>query len=443
MSFDKLDKKVQEAADQHSPAYSEDSWLKMEALLNEHMPQDKEVKRKRPLTLIFILLLLIGGGVTTFVMQPWNNGKKDNEAKNIQKASPAAIENKNTNSNTNSKPKSKSNLNSNNIAAVAANKNPRQKDLVPPNNSLTQTLISKNAVNKSFTSNSPVASWALHPKIDGAGDAQLADKTNTVTTESNNNASLINPDFEHQTINDISLDKEILANNISVNKSLEQNKTSNLTANKTPRGKTKSKFNNLFSLNFSAGPDVSAVDVNNIGTVKLLYGAGIGYNFGKRWQVKTGVFAVKKVYDAMPSDYHPPVNFWNYYPNLDEVSANCNVLEVPVVLNYIFSQQSRQAWFVSAGLSSYFMKKETYNYHSKIAPNLYQDKIYTIKNQNEHYLSSLRLSAGYEKKLNKTISLSAEPYVNLPLSGVGYGKVKLSSAGLLFSLSLKPFAKNN
>lgn len=120
------------------------------------------------------------------------------------------------------------------------------------------------------------------------------------------------------------------------------------------------------------------------------------------------------------------------------LSKDWNVIEVPLALSYIFRRQSKQAWFVS----SYFMKKETYKYHSKIAPGQYQDKIYTINNQNEHYLSSFRLSSGYEKKFNKTISLSAEPYLNLPLSGIGFGKVKLNSAGLLFSLSVKPFAKN-
>ena len=62
MSFDKLDKKVQEAADQYSPAYSEDSWPKMEALLDEHMPQNKEVKRKLPLAWIFAILI-VGSGV--------------------------------------------------------------------------------------------------------------------------------------------------------------------------------------------------------------------------------------------------------------------------------------------------------------------------------------------------------------------------------------------
>jgi hypothetical protein len=33
----------------------------------------------------------------------------------------------------------------------------------------------------------------------------------------------------------------------------------------------------------------------------------------------------------------------------------------------------------------------------------------------------------------------AEPYIKLPLTGVGYGKVKLNSGGVLFSIGVNPF----
>lgn len=430
MPFDKLDKKVQEAADQYSPAYSEDAWLKMETLLDEHMPQNKEEKRKLPLAWIFALLLIVGGGVVMLAVHSWSNRESDNQVTNIKKTFPAASNDKSNN------------WNSENTTVTQAIKKPGQKDVAPATNLLQQVLPSINAFNKKFKKHSPTASVASQGVYE-ANEVQLTNKKKDAIIEVAHHDELLSPnDFEHQIINNIGFDnKKLFAKNISVNKSIIQNHINNLAVNTKPADKIKSKFHDLFSLNFSAGPDVSAVDVNNIGTVTLLYGAGIGYKFGKRWQIKTGVYAVKKVYDAMPSDYHPPANFWNYYPNLDDVSADCNVIEVPVVLNYIFSQQLKQAWFVSAGISSYFMKKETYTYHSKLAPGQYQDKSYTIKNQNKHYLSSLRLSAGYEKKFNKIISLSAEPYLNLPLSGVGYGKVKLSSAGLLFSVSVKPFAK--
>ncbi len=51
------------------------------------------------------------------------------------------------------------------------------------------------------------------------------------------------------------------------------------------------------------------------------------------------------------------------------------------------------------------------------------------------------LSAGYQRKINNTFSLMAEPYMKLPLSGVGFGKVKLNSMGIMFTVGIAPFGK--
>ncbi|HQW93603.1 MAG TPA: hypothetical protein PKY28_10910, partial [Ferruginibacter sp.] len=65
----------------------------------------------------------------------------------------------------------------------------------------------------------------------------------------------------------------------------------------------------------------------------------------------------------------------------------------------------------------------------------------TIKDENRHYFSVLTLSGGYQHKFNGWLSLQAEPFVKLPLGGVGFGKVKLNSSGLLLTVTVKPFTK--
>ncbi len=428
MPFDKLDKKIQEAAEQYNPAYNEDSWSKMEALLDEHMPINREEKRKFPAGWIFLLLFIMAGSFVMLLIKPGKTNKENKEAANVEKTNSGIKDHANNNSNRKD------------ILQVIT----PQKKNSPGNKLNRQNLLLVNTFNKeAIKKESSAGTNSLQYTYPGpAMELVNKDDINTATSVKHNGELLITSGFEHKVINDMSIDREkLFAKNISVNKSITRD--SNTSLNKKPNLIRKNKFDDLFSLNFSMGPDVSAVNINNIGTAKLLLGAGMGYSFGKNWQVKTGIYAVKKVYEAKPSDYHPPTDFWTYYPHLDDVNADCNVIEVPLILNYKFSQHSKQVWFASAGLSSYFMKKERYNYQSKIAPGQYQVKSLTIKNQNKHYLSSLRISAGYEKNLNKTISLSAEPYLNLPLSGVGFGKVKLSSAGLLFSVSVKPFIKKN
>lgn len=197
------------------------------------------------------------------------------------------------------------------------------------------------------------------------------------------------------------------------------------------------------SFTFSFGPDISSVGIDRPGKLALPYGIGVSYDLSKKISIRTGFFVGKKIYDADSADYHPPGNFWNYYSNLQKIDANCLVYEIPVSVVYNFAPGKKHNWFVSGGLSSYLMKKEAYDYYYKNSwgqPQLYHR---TYKNENSHFFSVLNLSGGYRYSLNDRVSVMGEPYVKVPVSGVGYGKVKLNSAGVMFTVSVKPFLKKN
>ncbi|MEO6870155.1 MAG: hypothetical protein ABI168_10955 [Ginsengibacter sp.] len=83
------------------------------------------------------------------------------------------------------------------------------------------------------------------------------------------------------------------------------------------------------------------------------------------------------------------------------------------------------------------MQKENYDFFSKNPAGQTSYTSYTINNQNQHYLSSIRLTAGYKRKVKNNISILAKPYLCLPLTGVGYGKLKHHSTGILFTISVK------
>jgi hypothetical protein len=51
----------------------------------------------------------------------------------------------------------------------------------------------------------------------------------------------------------------------------------------------------------------------------------------------------------------------------------------------------------------------------------------------------LTVSGGYERHISKAMTIAVEPYLKLPLTGVGYGKVMLKSSGVLFTVGVKPF----
>ena len=113
-------------------------------------------------------------------------------------------------------------------------------------------------------------------------------------------------------------------------------------------------------------------------------------------------------------------------------------------MSYNFSRTPKKEWFVSAGLSTYLMKKEEYNYFFKYTatgPTHNRKMIY--ENDNNHFFSVVTLSGGYKRNLSKRVFVSAEPYLKLPVSGIGYGKVKLNSGGIQFSVGLRPFNTKN
>jgi hypothetical protein len=210
----------------------------------------------------------------------------------------------------------------------------------------------------------------------------------------------------------------------------------------SPGKKLQSKNKNRFSFNVSAGPDISYAAGERWGKTKLVFGLGLGYTIGERVMVRSGFFTASKVYDASPKSYNPPANFYTYYPYLDRVNADCRVYEIPLLVSYRFGKSNKHKGLLTAGLSSYIMKRETYDYTYSYVPYgpLYKHS-YTINNENSHWFSVLTLSGGYQWRAGKNISLMAEPYLKLPLSGVGFGKVKLNSGGVLFTIGINPFTK--
>src|SRR5258706_889860 len=85
MQFEEFDNKIREAADHHHPAYDENAWARMEKLLNKHLPQEND-NRRRIIFFLFLFLLLGAAAVWLISNKPWNGSKQGITAKTtIQK----------------------------------------------------------------------------------------------------------------------------------------------------------------------------------------------------------------------------------------------------------------------------------------------------------------------------------------------------------------------
>ena len=201
--------------------------------------------------------------------------------------------------------------------------------------------------------------------------------------------------------------------------------------------KKKSSGNAHFYVLGSVGADISNVKLFSFknSPVSPKYGVGVGFQINRRWAVQTGFYASAKKYVAGPADYKLSDN--PYWSNVQivGVDANCLVYEIPVTVRFNILQNTKISLYSSAGLSSYLMKKESYDY-DYIRYNTPYENYYDYTG-NKSLFGVLSLSAGVEKPLNSRFSLLAEPFINIPLSGVGEGKVKLYSFGLQTGVKYK------
>ena len=445
MQSENFDKKLRDSLSQRPPGNDKPEWEKMETLLDKHMPVEKKDRR----TMFFLLfsVLLLGGGALLI----WqNNTGNKNEISSIdpQKQNTVATAN-------NDQTETKTDKNTS--TPIVPGTNQTKADgfpEIPATNSpdpLSDKEIEIDAAGKIVSPNKKVNNTVV--KKPGQSNQIIDELVKSTEPE----RSLIEKLTKSETEPIITEKKEVVKEP-GIEKTITENKPDNTpvaeqkevtketrtvavekTDNKNQ--KNKSSFADNFFVTVSAGPDISGVG-GNAGDLRLGVGAGIGYQISKKFSVRTGFYAARKVYTADPEDYHPPYNFWAYYPNLKNIDANCKVYEIPVTIDYKISSNKKESWFVSAGLSSLLMKEETYEYYYK--PNsspTYLTYTKTVHDQNKHYFSVLNLSGGYTRVLNKNISLQAEPYLKIAMDGVGYGKVNLNSGGVLFSAIIKPFAK--
>jgi hypothetical protein len=432
MLDDENDKRIKEAAEHYHPAYDDTAWEKMQQLLNEHLPQKKERKR------IFFILpsLLLVAVLVWFIMMENGKNSSSNVAQNLPSTNiPAKSSGEKPAQATKEKVSTSSSVSTKNLSLTEENKT--------ADNKHSQTIISQKNVNSVaaiYSDKKEIPPFNNNVEEEKSSSAQLVAKANndnenktTSSVQSNSESTNKNDSVTAAQIENNSTRKTITNENVP----LKNEKEKTIAAIKKSK-ETNGGFKNNFGVSISAGPDISGVQANKIGKLTVVFGAGLNYSISKNFSVRSGFYISKKIYSVEGNDYDLPGGNPNY-AYLENVNANCLVYEIPLKLDYNFKKLKNHNWFISTGISSYLMKKENYDYYYKTVSGETYDKDWTIKNKNQHFFSVLTFSGGYQYSFNKQFSFAAEPYVNLPLKGIGVGKVKLNSGGILFTLKAKPF----
>ncbi|MBS1935023.1 MAG: outer membrane beta-barrel protein, partial [Bacteroidetes bacterium] len=202
-----------------------------------------------------------------------------------------------------------------------------------------------------------------------------------------------------------------------------------LTNNTAPAQKKNNIKAKYFYAGIVAAPDFSTIKMQSIKGSGYTAGILLGYKFSSNLSIETGAYFDSKKYYTDGKYFSTKNVSWLRYTDLKHVDGWCNMIDVPVNLRYNFSATKKNSWFAAAGLSTYFMFKENYTYDYEYNGSYYNSSAgYTKGSQN--WFSIINISAGYEHNIGKTGSLRLEPYLKVPLTGMGTGSLPIMSVGL-------------
>jgi hypothetical protein len=441
MWSDEMDKEIR-AASESVHRYDEKNWKDMEVLLDKHLPQQKRRRR----IIFFILFALIGLGLSGYLLI--NQFSSTRQTLSQQKNIPASVSSPDDGKKQETKP----------AAIIPGNNTPGEKTTSYPEESrniitrTNSTVIAEQTDKIIFGQAEPVKRKAT--SIQQTPFMDVIPNSLNKTPENNNELSKENNIIVNavpgNTTPDIAATKKINSS-VSLKDSstaveskapaLNNEKADSSVALADKKEKPAKQKSSKFGFSVSFGPDLSSAGLSRPGQLSTQYGIGISYAISEKWNIRTGLYASRKLYSADSNSYHGGTNWSTYNYKLHTIDANCFVYEIPLTVVYNFDKSKRHNWFVSAGLSSYFMNTESYKYIYKNQTGQTRTYTHEYKNENSHILSVASLSGGYRYHLSKNVSLMAEPYFKAALGGIGDGKVRLNNAGVLFTATFNPFKK--
>jgi hypothetical protein len=429
--FEYTEHKIKEAAENNHIVFEENSWAKMEELL------DKDDKKKPLAWLWFLLPLTI---ITTIAVYTTSLNKK--------------IEN-NTTENFSTKNKKESIVSTQNNDTQKATLSLVDNDLAKNKPELISTInaddkklkTTKEIIQRKDGKHIQEKRYAKAKKVNEENITDLFSNTaNELIENSKKKITIKNAEaFEDEPIGvkvtDLEKNNELLAKKTISKTDTVAKKDSNIIVKKTTEPKKKYKKLSRFYILASAGVDAGSVKLLSYDNSRFVpkYGIGIGYNITQRLSTQIGFYSAKKKYLAGPSDYKVKPGTYVSTRTLTKVDAGCLIYELPISLQYNLLQKKSFNAFTSMGVVSYIMKNEDYNYFYNYY-GMETSRAYSYTG-NKHLFSNLQISLGVEKRISRHIALQFEPAVSIPLKGVGEGSVKLFSTSVLLGIKYRPFNK--
>jgi hypothetical protein len=187
----------------------------------------------------------------------------------------------------------------------------------------------------------------------------------------------------------------------------------------------------VFYIGVAAGSDFSkvhSVAFNNSG-----FNAGLlaGIKFAGRTSFETGILWNRKNYNSAGNEFKMD-KIGSTMPAgmvINSVEGKSSLIEIPLKIKYDFLNRANTTWFAAVGISAYIMTTESNRYHVTMNGNT-EMMTGVYRNYSYGLPAVASISAGYQKNLSKFINVRIEPFLKIPLTGMGVGNLPITSAGL-------------
>lgn len=212
---------------------------------------------------------------------------------------------------------------------------------------------------------------------------------------------------------------------------LKQDDNSSLIKKKKKETPVISQKNKGLYFGLIAASDFSKVQSPTFHNTGFDAGLLAGFRVNTRLSFETGViwnkksyrsegknFSMDKVGSAMPAGMI-----------INDLESRSSLIEIPIKVKYDFFRKRNSDFFIAVGVSSYIMTTEKNKYNVTMNGN--HEKVSGVYEKNNYGIPAVaNFSLGYEHSVSGTVNIRIEPFLKIPLQGMGVGSLPVTSAGL-------------
>ncbi len=194
--------------------------------------------------------------------------------------------------------------------------------------------------------------------------------------------------------------------------------------------------NGKFSIGLALSPDFNAAGLGGQMSASLRPGLLIYYQVLPRVIFSTGAHFDQKRYESTVDRYATPSGYWGsrtngVLPSL--INGSCHVIDIPLNVIVKFTDRPRVNFGGSAGVSSYILLDEAYDFEFA-RDNPGADTGWSTRENSNYIAGLLNFSFYVSMSIGRNTEFLIEPYLKTPIKEIGWVNVALYGTGAQFTL---------